>query len=382
MNDYFLADDLSGALDAAAAFHQAGWRVKIALSAAEWPEPEEGVIVGVTTETRNAAPDIAARNVAQVVTIGQARGGRLLYKKIDSTLRGPLAAELAAVLDALPESRVLLAPANPRVGRTVQEGRLLVHGLPVAETDFARDPVTPVRESSLRALLGAVATERVVVPDTHTEADLAGAVAAMAAQGGAWIPVGSGALARPVAVALARSETPGEARSRGLRPLVTGEGILMIGGSAHPGNRAQAEQLAVARGVTQCIIAATDIERGVADVRAALRQTGAVAVLTPPERLESAAALRGIVATAGQVIRAGGVTRVFVTGGETAFALARELGVPAFDFVAEIEPGLSLSLAESAVGPMVWAVKPGGFGDRETWVRAFDALRWDRSVAP
>jgi uncharacterized protein YgbK (DUF1537 family) len=382
MNDYFLADDLSGALDAAAAFHHAGWRVKIALSAAEWPAAEEGTVVGVTTETRNAAPDLAARSVAQAMTNGQARGGRLLYKKIDSTLRGPVAAELAAVLGVLPESRVLFAPANPRVGRTVQQGRLLVHGVPVAETDFARDPVTPVRESSLRALLGAVANERVVIPDALTEGHLADTVATMAAQGGAWIPVGSGALARPVAAATARSAPTWQDRNHGLLPSVTSAGILMIGGSAHPGNRAQVEQLALARGVARCEVTATDIGRGVADVQAALRQAGAATLLAPAQRLESGAALRAIVATAAQVIRAAGVTRVFVTGGETAFALARELGVPDFEFFAEIEPGLSLSLAETTAGRMAWAVKPGGFGDRDTWVRAYDALGWDRRAAP
>lgn len=382
MKDYFLADDLSGALDAAAAFHRAGWRVRIALSAAEWPEAEPGVMVGVTTETRNALPAVAARAVAGAAALGTARGGRLLYKKIDSTLRGPVAAELGAVMAALPEARVLFAPANPRVGRTVQQGRLLVHGVPVAETDFARDPVTPVRESALRALLGAVANERVIIPDTRTEADLAGAVEAMEAEGGVWIPVGSGALARPVAAVRARTDPTRAQRDRGFPPAVTEGGILMIGGSAHPGNRAQAEQLAVARGVARCQVAATAIERGVAEVRATLRHGGAATLLSPAERLESGAALRAVVATAGQVIRAGGVARVFVTGGETAYALARELGVPAFEFLAEVEPGLSLSVAESAVGRMAWAVKPGGFGDGETWVRAYDALRGDRPVTP
>jgi uncharacterized protein YgbK (DUF1537 family) len=66
---------------------------------------------------------------------------------------------------------------------------------------------------------------------------------------------------------------------------------------------------------------------------------------------------------------------MFVTGGETAFALAGALGITAFEFLAEIEAGLALARSGDVEARRWWAVKPGGFGDIETWVRAFDALR-------
>jgi uncharacterized protein YgbK (DUF1537 family) len=378
MNDYFLADDLSGALDAAAAFHHAGRRVRVALSVDAWPEVGPDDVVGVTTETRNAGSAEAARVVTRVIAHGRARGGRLLYKKIDSTLRGPVAAEIAALRAALPEARVLFAPANPRVGRTVNAGRLLVRGVPVAETEFGRDPVCPVRESALRLLLGAAADERVVIPDVETESDLEAAVARMDVAGGPWVPVGSGALARPVA-ARARAAVPGLAGpaevETGRVGAVAAAPILLLGGSAHPGNRAQAARLTAERGVPAVDVDATDLARTVADASAALARCGAVALLAPAERLMAAEALRAIVATARDVIGAGSVARVFVTGGETAFALAGALGVADFEFRAEIEAGLALAGSVDGVERRWWAVKPGGFGDGETWVRAFDALR-------
>ncbi|MBI4621774.1 MAG: four-carbon acid sugar kinase family protein, partial [Verrucomicrobia bacterium] len=104
MKIYFLADDLSGALDAAAAFHHAGRRVRVVLSVAEWTAADENEVVGVTTETRNAPPAVAAAAVERVLARGRAQGARLVYKKIDSTLRGPVAAELAALAAALPEA--------------------------------------------------------------------------------------------------------------------------------------------------------------------------------------------------------------------------------------------------------------------------------------
>src|SRR6185436_2420421 len=112
--DFFLAVDLSGALDAAGAFHHAGRRVKIMLSLEAWSGPtSDEDVVGVTTETRNASPADAAAAVRRAIAQGNARGGRLVYKKIDSTLRGPVAAELAALAAVMPEARILFTPANP-----------------------------------------------------------------------------------------------------------------------------------------------------------------------------------------------------------------------------------------------------------------------------
>ena len=155
MSDFLIADDLSGALDAAAAFHDAGRRVTIVLSPKTWPRAVEG--------KRNRCADnrdtqrISGRRRCRSHAgdrVGCASGGRLLYKKIDSTLRGPVAAELAALTSALPGSRVLFLPANPAVGRTVRDGSLLVHGVPVAATEFGRDPVSPVTKSSIRDFSG------------------------------------------------------------------------------------------------------------------------------------------------------------------------------------------------------------------------------------
>ena len=91
---------------------------------------------------------------------------------------------------------------------------------------------------------------------------------------------------------------------------------------------------------------------------------------------DSATALHAIVIGGRAVIAEAGVARVFVTGGETAFALCRELNISALRFRSEIEPGLSLSsVAAPPFGPMLLAVKNGGFGDERTWLRAMNALR-------
>jgi len=372
MPDFFLADDLSGALDAAAAFHHAGRRVTTRLAFDQPGAGEERAdVVALTTETRNAAPALAAERVARVVTEIRTRGGRLLFKKIDSTMRGPVAAELAALAAAMPEARILFTPANPAVGRTVRAGVLRVNGVPVAETEFGRDPLSPVRESSLPKLLGAAATDRVVIADAETQDDLDAAVARMAAADGPWIAVGSGALARAVAT---RGETRAVVPPREW-PAIASRAMLMVCGSAHPANRRQAERLRRERGVALHELSLADPQAGIRAAVASLAASGTAALAIELARAESGGALRAIAAAAAELIATTGVRRVFVTGGETAFAVCGALGISSLEFLEEIEIGVSVSGTRTAGGPMLLAVKPGGFGDEATWVRIWDRLK-------
>jgi uncharacterized protein YgbK (DUF1537 family) len=321
--------------------------------------------VGITTETRNASPNEAKRRVREAM----ARPGQLLYKKIDSTLRGPIVAELAALLEERPRARVLFAPANPRAGRIVRDGLLWVHGRPVAETEFAHDPLCPVRESSVRRLLSALPADRMVIPDTETAEDLRAAVARMDAEGGEWVGVGSGALANSVAeVRLGRREASHPAGS-----MPSGK-TLLVCGSAHPGNRQQAEMLRQEHGIPLFALDGADVETAVQAVTAHLRDGAGATLVAPSARTTSAEALDRVTEAALRIIAECDVRRLFISGGETGYAVCRALGISALQFMKEIEPGVALSAAKLQERPMRVAMKPGGFGDAATWVRVWDAL--------
>jgi len=371
MHDVLLADDLSGALDAAAAFRHAGWDVVVALQAEPWPWVPPGVLVAVTTETRNRPPGEAALVVADVLAGLRRRGDRLVYKKIDSTLRGAVAAEITALASALPGTRILFAPANPAVGRTVQAGILRVHRVPVAETEYARDPVSPVRESDVRRLLAGAGGESIVIPESETAADLAAAVGAMEAAGAPWIAVGSGALARPVAARLGAAA----AARRGELPRPPPGPVLLVGGSAHALNRIQAAELARQRRVPVHTLRWSEPSALLAAVTSDLRAGGGAALLVEDVRGDSREVLRFLVDAVADLARRVDGLKFFATGGETARALAGALGITTLRLGDEIEPGLSLARAEGAGGDRWFAIKPGGFGTPETWVRAWDRLR-------
>lgn len=368
MNEWFLADDLSGALDAGAAFHAAGRRVRLVEATDDWKPGPDGEIVGVNTESRNLPPDEAVARVAATLAHAAAHGGQLVFKKIDSTLRGPVAAELAAVRRHLPGHRILLCPANPAAGRTVEQGQLLVRGVPVLATEFARDPAAPVLEGNLRRIAGTGAG--LTIADARDAADLETAVASVAATPGPWLAVGSGALAGPVARRL------GGAAGAARPPPRAPEGVvLFLGGSAHPLNRTQAARLAADRGLAVIGVDPAAPESAVVAGAAQLRSAGAAIVLAPDGRGHPEHVREAVAAIGAALVREHGARRVFVTGGETARALAARLGLRELVVEGNIEPGLVLAAATMPAGePLLLAVKPGGFGDADTWIRAADAL--------
>lgn len=62
----------------------------------------------------------------------------LLFKKIDSVLRGNIGPELDAQMQVEKKPRALLVPANPSRRRMIVNGVYYLDGTPIAESDFAR----------------------------------------------------------------------------------------------------------------------------------------------------------------------------------------------------------------------------------------------------
>ncbi|QLG27272.1 four-carbon acid sugar kinase family protein [Halorarum halophilum] len=142
-----VADDLTGATDTGHEFAARGLRTLVSVGAATAAEdgPPADVRV-VDTDSRYVDPEVAAAAVRRVIG---AHDASFVYKKVDSTLRGNVVAEVDAALDATGADLALVAPASPRNGRTTVEGYHLVDGVLVAETDAGDDPERPVDTSHL-----------------------------------------------------------------------------------------------------------------------------------------------------------------------------------------------------------------------------------------
>ncbi|MEG0742996.1 MAG: four-carbon acid sugar kinase family protein, partial [Clostridia bacterium] len=147
-----MADDLTGALDAGIQMQVCGFSTVVGLGK-ELLHSHDWLIIN--TNTRNLAPDIAASTIREMSQRLTRAGFELAYKKIDSTLRGNIGAELEALLLNNAFDAVLLCPSLPPMGRVLCHGYYYVNHVPLEKMDLSKDPFSPVKTSCLRHLVAA-----------------------------------------------------------------------------------------------------------------------------------------------------------------------------------------------------------------------------------
>lgn len=311
-----IADDLTGALDATAPFRGSGLTVAVATGPDAFGEAlaRGASVTAVSTRSREVPAWVAAARVRDALAL--VAPGRRVLKKIDSRMKGPVAAELAA----LPDRPLLVAPAIPAFGRVVRQGR--VEGFGVA---------API---AIAPLLGARARDA-VIPDTETEAAMDAALAAAPADA---ILVG----ARGLCAALARRAGIQPAPA----PALAGR-IAVAVGSTDP---ITLEQLARLTGTMRL---AAPSGRWAGRVPAA----GHVVLQAVPGPETDGTAIARNLADSFRPLAAA-ADSLILTGGATAEAVLDALGVTVLELVGEVTPGLPLSLAAG------WRIvtKSGGFG--------------------
>lgn len=101
---------------------------------------DASVLPVINTASRGVPPDEASARVRGACRELSAAGRTVWFKKIDSTMRGNVGAELAALHEAFAPSVIVCTPALPEQGRTVRGGVLLVAGEPAMATPY-RDEI-------------------------------------------------------------------------------------------------------------------------------------------------------------------------------------------------------------------------------------------------
>ncbi len=152
-----ISDDLTGGADAGAQFAKRSLSTLL-VSFKEGTEigfhkyVSKDVLV-INTDSRGLIPDKASKLVSSLFREYDRTLFPIIYKKIDSTLRGNVGFEIDAVLQETNISICFMTPAYPEQNRTLVSGILRVGGKPVGLTEAALDTSSPVRESSVSKLL-------------------------------------------------------------------------------------------------------------------------------------------------------------------------------------------------------------------------------------
>jgi uncharacterized protein YgbK (DUF1537 family) len=381
-----LADDLTGAADAAVAFASSAATFVHIDGATEWPARD---VLSVNTESRHVAPQVAAGLVEQATRRALGRHDTRLFKKIDSQLRGNVAPEVAAMLGVVSSVQrsplAVVAPAYPANRRTLVAGRLHIDGAAAISGDeialaerFRNVGLRPVLvapdsfdgSDSLARLLGSIRDDgfSVAILDAQTDDHLGVVAGAVEATQEFSIPVGSGGLAMRLA---AHSGSPLDV-PLAIEPADTG--ILFVVGSYSDAARAQVNAL-VSTGVKHVTLDHASVSRNdtVSALQLALAGGSAVLSPDPAEAVDDsrftnvAEALAAICAGA-----IGDTTPLVVVGGATLRSVLDRLGVHELQVIGEFAPGVIVSRIPATERTLV--SKAGAFGADSALVSILDRL--------
>ncbi|MCZ7449223.1 four-carbon acid sugar kinase family protein [Agrobacterium rhizogenes] len=327
------ADDLTGALDAAAPFAGRGLATEVAIGLDGVREAlvNAPAVLSVNLGCRDGETEEAHRRTLDLMAMVPA--GTMFFKKIDSRLKGHIAAEM----DAISYRQALVAPAIPDFGRIVTGGAVSGFGVQIA---------IPVA-----AKLG-VHAARCAIPDTPSQADIREALVAAQADG-LDLLVGARGLAEALAETLAADCAPQAAT------VPPGKGVFVIG-SRDP---ITVGQIDVLRSVGN--VSLIEAPNGAVPHQASgdsdlilVQATQGVDDLSPLAVSDHLA--EGVVPhfTAG-------AKRLLLSGGATAEAVLRAMGISRLRLAGECLPGLGVGWA----GDQCIIAKSGGFGQADTLKR-------------
>lgn len=416
-----VADDITGSNDIGVMLAKNGFRAAVISmdhnpTAADFSETDALIL---NTGSRLDPPQLAAEKSRRAAAFLMDCGCDMIHSKTCSVFRGNIGATFDAVQDAMQVRCSMVVAGFPRNGRTTLAGVHYVHGVPVGESAFAHDPVTPIHHSRLAELIGrqskrpcrefhwqwfgkepAAQQEHLeelkkdaayVIFDVRDQKDLR--MVAWLIQNEKNI-CGSSAICEELPAQWHEKEQP-----RNHTPASgDGLGVLILAGSLTQQTTEQIDDLIkhgapcltlspahlleetgrleeIARATMQAqayinhgcdvlVYAARETE----DVRAASRRLG-ISDIEAGRRISLA--FEGI---AQQVRRATGASRYVVAGGETSDAVSRGLAVRMMRIWQEIEPGIPLLTAPTPQGELALVLKSGSFGSREFLRKAVDCL--------
>ena len=411
-----IADDLTGSCDAGHEFATRNYSTQVVISPQSDATPQ-GDIAVYNTESRYAEPAVAAERVRSVL---ETTDPSVVFKKVDSTLRGNVRVEVDAATQAVAPDLVIVAPAFPANGRLTACGYHLVDGQLITESPPGQDEERPPTHDSLPAFFAssdypverigietvsrgaAVVREAfesvcstdgpvIVTCDAVTDSHLATLAAAADNLSKRCLYVGSGGLARQITVPGTRSGaevTVDESRS-----------VVGVSGSVAPETLAQIGEISKDRrrhldlemAVTNPSTAGTDLA---SHGNAVINEHGGVLLYSADARSDVDRAMaageragvdgetvrrritNALAAGAAEVIQDGQASNLFLTGGSTARAVLDSLDATALHMAGEeIAPGIPLATVNGGRADGVTAVtKAGGFGNEQAIIKSLARL--------
>lgn len=415
-----IADDVTGANDAGVQCARHGYTPAVALTGRLSDSLLREQVLIVNTDSRPFYGEQAYNRVRSVSDALAASVPKIVYKKIDSTLRGAVGAELDAVFDSFQPDFIVVNPSYPAKNRIIKEGKLYVNDIPLQEagyTTFAGETAVTSSvveiieaDSKRRAVhlnddilygndLAAVLTREqnkgtaFLSFDSRTEADLQKGMKQLQDSGFSILFAGSAGAAfylfpepgrtkqNPVYSSLLKDSSSQSALfvvgsrsniSRKQRQLLMTEpDIVPLSLSPSLFFDQKTRETEIEKVIEQIVhqqpsYSLLYLESGQAAVQAVETHAAAAGITLQEASLYMAEQMGYIVSRIYERIP---YDALFLTGGDIASAVCTSLGSDSLELYGEWEPGIPIGRLRGAFRPLVMT-KAGGFGNEDSLIQA------------
>lgn len=425
-----IADDLTGSNDTGLQFRKKGAKTGVVINLSEIDNAlKELDVVVVDTESRFDTKDTAFEKVYKTSRTLTEKGILHIYKKIDSTMRGNIGAEIDGAIEGARAKAALVVPAFPSLGRITQDGICYLNGIPVEYTEIAKDPKTPISSSHIPTIINWQSKRKVVligledihqgsveisikiktlleggseiiVLDAVTNDDLALIAQAVRNLDETIVLAGSAGLAEHIAVHL----TIVDSEKQEFKPIIQEfKPIIIVAGSVSEVTNSQ-----ISRALEENYVQAIDVdiqalftEREKDEKQRIIQETGRISSLKSDIVIRSAGSREDIetaqrlgdqkgldLSGTGEHITRflGDVTMeicsttklrgLILTGGDTAIKVADVMDISGTVIIDEVLPGIPLSyFISDTFGDIPIVTKAGAFGKEDAIVKIIDFLR-------
>lgn len=401
-----IADDFTGGSDIASFFAKGGLSTVLYNGVPNDQNAPKADVCVIALKTRTQDTQDAVRDSLDAVKWLKKQGAQQFYVKycstFDSTPEGNIGPINDAVIEELGVPYTILCPALPVNGRTVKDGCLYVHGVPLHESTMKDHPLTPMWDYDLVRLMEPQSkfqslklpndlTEKeainfinkekqkndsspfYIIPDYKTDED---AEIIVRLFGNLTLLTGGSGLAEPLAKTFEQEMEADEFDSSDSKALI-------LSGSCSETTRKQIEAYQKSGGKSYFIdpMKLLSGEESVESIWSAIRSNeGSMLVYSSdsPENVRKTQEkgkeeVAGILekTTAELAARAveAGYHRIIVAGGETSGSVTKKLGYTSYHIGKSIAPGVPIMIPTEDTRVRL-VLKSGNFGGTDFFLQA------------
>jgi len=418
---FIIADDLTGANDTGVQFAKNGYKTSVLILDEKLKSMKSKNIhdvLVIDTETREVEENVARDKLARMLKEINLRVGEnnIIYKKIDSTLRGNVGAEIEEILKNFKKKFCLLSPSFPPHQRVTIGGNLIVEDNPLGFSPYiagnnhniAESFIPSIIEKQTKLPIGSIDIseiqkgkttiidlianltnegKKIIVADSSNEKHLKDIISSGMSFGSKVLFAGSAGLANCLAESYKKTTKPKINVRDNKSPM------LIVGGSRNPIMVDQIRHLKDNLDFNELKIDIKEIythkdkklHQYTEESLEILKKNHDLIIYTDAPNNEQKAIdnelmkkyklsyrelennikeFLGILTS--NIVKSANIRNLILTGGDIAISACRELGISKLELLGELLPGIPLTSARYDDNFLNIITKAGGFGKKGT----------------